>query len=97
MYIKRQAMIFPSPEVCKNCNNFDPDDPCPQMRKDQICLAFEIIDSGNELEEEDPRPFYFETLGGADVKQSKRSIEPPKEEVDAEVGGEEEADEIAGD
>jgi len=94
MYTKRQIVVYPSKEACKNCNNFSPFEKCPQMMHYQKCTSFEPLDVGDEELVEETRPFMSEALGSAEVKQGKRSIEPPIDEVDAEQGEEEEDAEV---
>lgn len=87
----RRRAIVPSLEICaKNCLNWDAYQRCPIFLKGRQCSSWRPIDLGDEELVEEDRPFVRESLGGADVKQSKHSIEPPKEEVDAEGEGEEE-------
>jgi hypothetical protein len=95
MFTKRQIVVRPG-IVCKNCVNYDPLEKCPQQMHEQLCTSFEPVDVGDEEQVGEDVPFTRESLGSADVKQSKRSMEPPKEEVDAEVEEVEEAEVDAG-
>jgi hypothetical protein len=90
----RRKTIIPCIEVCAvNCLNWDVYQRCPIFLKGRLCSCWRPRDLGDEEVVEEQAPYVWETaLGSADVKQSKRSIEPPKEEVDADSEEEEEVE-----
>jgi hypothetical protein len=98
--LDRRRVVIPSMEVCStNCKNWDVFQKCRNFLRDRACFSFEAIDPGNDVEIVELIPFTTESLGGAEVG-GKITIIPEitsSEEVDAEVEGEEEVEENAGD